>query len=193
MDKDRIVFLCGEKTILRPYCEETDLALLTAWYNAEATRSNFTTISSMFPVATSLMQTSMREKMLQKNPNYMIFVIERITDPGPIGVLDLHEINWIDRTAGTGLRIGIPKLRGKGFGTDAKLALARHAFYSLGLRMLRTSVLSFNERSIRALLRQGYREVGRVPDWYYRNGQLWDEVIFILTPEDLEKAQPRKT
>lgn len=191
MENQRVVFLRGETTILRPYCEETDLALFTQWFNDPETRDHLG--SFMLPTTQMLEQTLMRERATKKDPNEVFLVIEQMNEPGkPVGTAGLHRINWISRTATTGSCIGPPELRSKGLGTDAKVALLRYAFDSLGLRMINSTVIGFNKRSQRALIKQGYREVGCIPDWHYRKGRFWDDIIFVLTREAFEAAHPKK-
>ncbi|HXK40055.1 MAG TPA: GNAT family protein [Candidatus Paceibacterota bacterium] len=185
MSDSKVVFLEGKKTILRPYAENTDLPLLTLWFNDPETRQYLG--SFMLPLPELLEKEQMRTRSSEKSPNDVFLVIQDRASGQPIGTLGLHRINWINRTATTGSCIGEPAFRGRGFGTDAKMALLRYAFFSLNLRVISAAVIEFNERSAKALLKQGYCEVGRLPEWHFRDGKYWDERLFALTLKGFEQ------
>lgn len=71
-----------------------------------------------------------------------------------------------------------------GYGTEAKHLALFYAFRQLGLRKIRSSVLSINPRSQRFLEKTGHRIVGRYTNEFLRDGQLCDEILVELTYED---------
>lgn len=81
-----------------------------------------------------------------------------------IGEVGLYYLDWIGRTAETGIWIYRPEHRGGGLGTEAKHLLLEYAFDRLGLRMLWSWVHTENPRSAAAVRKQGYRDAGRY-DW----------------------------
>lgn len=178
---NRVEFLRGTSTILRPYNETTDLEPFTRWMNDPDMRDFLA--STVFPITGAWEREQMNKLALDRSGNSVFLVIEKKDEEGPIGTMGLHRINWIDRTTSTGSFIGDEENRSKGYGTDAKMQLLNYAFTTLGLRVIRSGVIANNERSARALLKQGYTEVGRIPEWFFRNGAYHDERIFVLTPE----------
>lgn len=68
---------------------------------------------------------------------------------GPIGLVVIGDIDWKNRTAVTGIKIGDKKYRGKGFGTDAIMTVMRYAFEELQLNKLETGILDYNTASLK--------------------------------------------
>mgnify|MGYP001562059404 CR=1 FL=1 len=100
-----------------------------------------------------------------------------------IGVIGLHDIDWINRTATTGTFIGKEELLGKGLGTEAKMLWLKHAFQTLNLRQIYSRAYAFNGRSISYSLKCGYKEIARYPDAVFRNGKYHDMIHLLVTRE----------
>lgn len=93
-----------------------------------------------------------------------------------IGLMGLHEINWVHRHATSGAFFGLSEHRGKGYGTDAKMLLCYHAFCTLNLHKLHTHAYEFNAASLKYNAKCGYREEGRRREHYFRAGRYWDVI-----------------
>lgn len=167
------VFLRGRKTILRPLNKETDLPRALVWINDPDIRANLANI---------LPKTKKDEEAWFDRPasdKEIVFAID--TAEGEfIGVMDIHAIDWRNGIATTGALIGESDYRGKGYGTDAKMALLGYAFNTLGLRKIRSEVYAFNTRSIAYSLRCGYKKEGRLKKEIFRNGRWWDKVLLAV-------------
>jgi RimJ/RimL family protein N-acetyltransferase len=180
--ENKVVFLRGKKTILRPYCEESDLARMVRWINdPEVTRF----ITAFRPMTPQIEKESL-ERLSNSDKN--MFLVIEVEDGTPIGSVGLHGIDWVNRSATSGAMIGEKDYWGKGYGTDAKMALLNFAFNRLNLKTIKSAAISFNVRSQKALLKQGYREVGRMPQLHFRDGRFHDEVLFILTRKDFMRV-----
>ena len=81
-----------------------------------------------------------------------------------IGDVGLYFIDWDNRTAESGSWIYRPEHRGGGLGTEAKQLLFEWAFNHLDIHVIWSWVMTPNERSATALIKQGYRTAGRM-DW----------------------------
>ncbi|MDE1967131.1 MAG: GNAT family N-acetyltransferase [Patescibacteria group bacterium] len=110
------VFLRGRKTILRPL-SESDLPLCQKWINDPEVRKF---IKNIFPMTMGA-EREWLESRSKKNDKDIILVIE--VKGRPIGTMGIHGIDWRNRTATTGALIGEKEYWGKGYGTDAKMAL----------------------------------------------------------------------
>jgi [ribosomal protein S5]-alanine N-acetyltransferase len=124
---------------------------------------------------------------------------ERVCHPGPephelvlaietrgevaehVGVTGLHAIEWRHGVAQTGLIIGRSQLWSRGLGGDAMRVRTRYAFEVLGLRLLLSQVFAENAASLRALAKVGYREVGRIPQRYWKRGA-WRDLVLLALP-----------
>jgi RimJ/RimL family protein N-acetyltransferase len=107
------------------------------------------------------------------------FAVETL-DGEHVGFSGLRTIDWQSRVATSGSVIGRRDLWGGGLGTDAARVRTRFAFEVLGLRMLMAATIGDNRRSTRMLETIGYREVGRVPDRYWKRGTFRDQVVMVL-------------
>jgi RimJ/RimL family protein N-acetyltransferase len=172
-NQDNIVFLRGKKTVLRPLLE-SDIPLLQKWINDPDVRQF---LKRIFPA----MEADEREwlERMHKNPDKDV-VLMIIVKGQPIGTMGLHDINWKDRVATTGAMIGEKSFWGKGYGTDAKMALLNYAFNTLGLRKVMSRVFAFNKRSLAYSLHCGYKIEGRLSRQRFAYGRYWDEIILGL-------------
>ena len=180
MKQNKVVFLEGNKTILRPYDERTDLDHFVTWVNDESIRLF---MGSFLLPWTRVAEQKAMERHGKHTRDDIFLVLEDKESGACFGTMGIHRIDWLSRFGTTGALIGNPKFRGKGFGTDAKMALLRYAFHTLNLRQIWSSVLAINGRSHAYLKKTGYVETGRFPERHYRNGVYVDEVIMLATPE----------
>lgn len=112
------------------------------------------------------------------------FAIDTATE-GLVGMANLVDINWKDRNAAHGMFLLSGKVHGRGYGTDTVMAVMRYAFEELGLRRLDTTIIEYNEPSLRLYLgRCGWKEEGRMRGWYYRRNRFWDKIIVGVTRDD---------
>lgn len=85
----------------------------------------------------------------QQNPNdknNLRLIIETDTD-GAMGLVNLVNIDWKNRSAVHGIKIANQNFRSKGIGTDAVMAMMKYAFEELQLHRLESSIIEYNEPS----------------------------------------------
>lgn len=173
-NKQQIIFLQGQKVILRPLRKETDLESCLRWINDPEVRQY---LKNHLPF--TVQQESDWFDQLSQRANDILLAIE--TREGAfIGTMGLHRINWQDRVATTGALIGEKDYWGQGYGTDAKMVLLDYAFNTLNLRKICSSTFSYNKRSLQYLLHCGYQIEGRQRRQRFRQGRYWDEIILGL-------------
>jgi RimJ/RimL family protein N-acetyltransferase len=176
----RVVFLQGKKTILRPLNKQTDLPSLTRWINDPEIRS--------FVLVYQPQMLESEEQWVDaiannKRPNDIILAIETL-DGRFIGTIGIHGISWKDRTATTGAIIGEKEFWGKGYGSDAKMALLDYAFNTLNLHKICSAVIAYNERSLNYSLHCGYKIEGRKRQQIFKNGAYHDEILLGIFKEE---------
>jgi diamine N-acetyltransferase len=188
--KQQVVFLQGQKVILRPI-ERDDIKQLVVWIN-DPEVNQYVTIS--FP-----MTEMAEEKWYESLDNKKDIVLGIEVDGELIGTMGIHGINWIHRTATTGAIIGNKNYWGKGYGTDAKMILLNYAFNTLNLRKILSSVYEFNKRSLNYSLHCGYKIEGKRKKNLFRNGKYWDEILLGVFKSDwlpywrkYQKGLPKK-
>lgn len=178
-----VVFLRGAKTVLRPIDKKRDAELMQRWINDPETRQF---LSGTFPI--TLEGERSWVDSLEKSPDRGIHLIIETHDGTPIGTMGFHYINWVNRVAGTGALIGEKEYWGRGYGTDAKMALLFYAFQTLNLRKICSDVLASNPRSLAYLKKTGHKEVGRRIRDVYRYGHYVDLILVEVFKPDFMKV-----
>lgn len=174
---NKIVFLRSKKTLLRPL-GESDLPLITRWIN-DPDITKYLTVT--FP--TMLHAEKKWLEGLADKKNEVVLGICKL-DGTLIGVMGVHDIKWVDRTATTGAFIGEKRYWNKGYGSDAKMALLGYIFNTLNLRKVSSKVYAFNGRSIAYSKRCGYKVEGTLKKHVFREGEYHDIVELAVFKED---------
>lgn len=174
----RVIFLKGRKVILRPLNKETDLEDCQRWINDPEVRLYLTPFMPISKQTEAKWFDGLDEKT-----DGVTLAIE-ILDGEFIGIMGLHNINWIGGTAITGALIGEKKYWGKGYGAEAKMLMLDYAFNSLNLRKICSEVMDFNKRSLAYLLKCGYKVEGRRKWQVYRDGKYCDLVLLAVFKKD---------
>lgn len=165
-----LVFRVGRKVNLRPPLKK-DLPLLLRWINDPEVNQYLTANVPMLEKD----EEKWLERMSEQKQTDVVFILT--TKSGrAIGVMAIHKINWVDRTATTGALIGEKAYWSKGYGSEAKMLLLDYAFNRLGLRKICSNVLAFNGRSKRYSEKCGYKEEGRRKAQFFRDGVFHDEI-----------------
>ena len=172
-----VVFLKGKKVILRPL-SESDAPALTRWINDPEVRQ----FLKNYTPQTESAEREWVESLKKKSDTDIVLGIE--VRGKLIGVMGIHKINRKDGLATTGALIGEKRYWGKGYGTDAKMAVLNYAFNTLNLRKIMSSVFAFNKRSLAYSLHCGYRIEGRLKRQRFANGKYWDEIVLGLFKSD---------
>lgn len=176
VDIQNLKFLVGKKVVLRPLLE-SDLPNCLRWINDPEVRQF---LKSVFPMNDEAELEWHRNRHKRKDDILLAIIV----DGKHIGNMGLHRINWKDRRATTGALIGEKDYWGRGYGTDAKMALLHYAFNTLNLNKVCSSVIAFNERSLHYSLKCGYKVEGTLRKHIFRNGDYWDEIVLGVFREE---------
>lgn len=117
-------------------------------------------------------------------PNDVYFAVCLTEDDRFIGIVDVKDIDWINRTGETGSGLGPAEFRGQGYGTEAKHLLLEYCFDHLHLHTVWAHVWEPNARSAAALAKQGYRPAGRLKWEDVKDGVYRDALLFDLLRDD---------
>ena len=74
-------------------------------------------------------------------------LIIEIEEIGSIGLANVVNIDWKNRSAFHGIKIASNNNRSKGIGTDAVMAIMKYVFEELQLNRLESSIIEYNEAS----------------------------------------------
>lgn len=107
-----------------------------------------------------------------------------VADDGrPVGSVTAFEVNRADGHATLGCWIASDE-QGNGYGPDATRTLMRYLFDHQRLHALRATAFAFNDASQRTLEAVGFREVGRLPEWAFVDGEYHDTLVYAVTVDD---------
>lgn len=168
---ERVVFLKGKKTVLCPPSKKVHLPLVLPLINDEETRQ----FIAVYLPSLEQSEEEWFDNLTKKSQTDIVLVVETM-DGDFVGMMGIHNINWKDRVGTTGAVL-VKRFRGKGYGTDAKMAILNYAFNTLGFHKLCSSVVAFNERSLNYSLKCGYRIEGKRRKQIFKNGRYYDEII----------------
>lgn len=105
-----------------------------------------------------------------------------------IGSCGLFGIEWVNRSAELGILIGDKSIWNKGYGTEAMGLLLRHGFGTLNLNRQFLRVHATNVRAIRAYVKAGFVEEGRLREAVFKNGR-YDDIIIMSVLRSEWKTQ----
>jgi RimJ/RimL family protein N-acetyltransferase len=120
----------------------------------------------------------------RKNPEHVNLAIERLAEPGAIGMCDLMRIEAPSRTAELGIWIGRPWWAG-GYGTDAVRTICRFGFEHVNLHRITLYVNADNGQAIRAYEHVGFRHEGSLREAAFVHGGRVDQLVMGLLAGDL--------
>lgn len=105
------------------------------------------------------------------------FAIETKED-GVIGMADLRILDWKNRVAFHGIKIGNKKFRGRGYGKDVVLTIMKYAFEELQLNRLDGTIIEYNIPSKKLYLEKcGWKLEGLRRQYVFKNNKYHDELI----------------
>lgn len=187
METPTAVFLKGKKTCLRPLTL-SDVPLLTQWINDPEVRQF---LLATFPMNDMGESEWIKNLYTSTSKTSRTDVTLGIADKHTgvlIGTMGIHGIDWVSRTGTTGAMIGNKTYWGKGYGTDAKIALLSYVFYALNLRKIYSRVIAFNKRSEQYSLKCGYRREAVLKKHIFKKGTYHDEIILSVYEQDFSRV-----
>lgn len=113
------------------------------------------------------------------------FTIIRREDDAVIGSVSLQNMDYRHGTSELGIAIGDKGAWNQGYGSEAVRLISDFGFTFCGLNTIYLWLIAFNERAHRAYLKAGFKEAGRIRQFYNVNGKRYDRVLMDCTREDL--------
>jgi RimJ/RimL family protein N-acetyltransferase len=120
----------------------------------------------------------------RKKDDHVNLVIERLEEPGAIGMCDLMRIEAPNRVAELGIWVGRPWWRG-GYGTDAVRTLSRFGFEHVNLHRINLYVNADNAQAIKAYEKVGFVHEGSLRENAFVHGRRVDLLVMGLLAGDL--------
>ena len=178
-------FLTGERLYLRPL-EASDVnEEYVRWMNdPEVTRYLGT---GRFPATLEGLRAYLGR--FQDPATDLIFAIIDKESGLHVGNVTLNRIQWVHRTADTGILIGRKEFWGKGYAFEAWMLLFDYAFRRLGLRKVIAGAIEGHNGSLSVLRRLGFREEGLLRKEYLIDGEFRDAIRMGLLEEEFGKGK----
>ncbi|MBE6083734.1 MAG: GNAT family N-acetyltransferase [Tissierellaceae bacterium] len=105
-----------------------------------------------------------------------------------IGMAILRDIDWKNKTAFSGIKIGNKDYRNKGYGTDVIMAIMRYVFCELGLNKLEANILDNNIPSQKLHIdRCGWTIEGRKRQHIFKRNKFHDQLIIGILKDEYDK------
>ncbi len=123
------------------------------------------------------------ERFQGSSTDIIFAIIDQKTEKH-VGNVTLNSINWIHRTADTGLMLGQKEFWGKGYAFEAWRLLIEYAFQRLGLRKIVAGAVAENVASIVVLTKLGFKVEGTLRQEFFLDGEYRDGVRLGLLREE---------
>ena len=161
--------ISGERVFLSPINED-DYEKYCVWLNDADVGVYADTLSKNFSIEK---QKAVLRQMSHDNNAFAVVIRESNI---MIGDCTIVNIDNISRSAELGIWIGDKTKWNCGYGTEVLKLLTKYSFDVLNMNSLMGRIFSFNERSIKICLKNGFTQCGVRHEAYYSNGNYYDEI-----------------
>jgi len=161
--------------------ERSDIELIRHEHNDESV-----VLMLRDPRLISEMQQIKWWQSISGNKNNTVYCIYHKTPDKVIGVWKLQDLDDTNRCTEMGMDI-FKKYRGKGFGSKSFQMIFKYLFESLNVHTVYAKVGEYNETSLAAAQKAGYRITGKIPESLYRRGKYWDNIVMAITIDEYYK------
>ena len=109
-------------------------------------------------------------KSFEKSPNYFLAISVTNDKLGHIGNITAY-VDEMNKVADIGILIGEVKALGKGYATEAWMAICGYLFKEMNIRKITAGTLSCNKRMLNLMKRAGMQDDGRRVKQYLWEGK----------------------
>jgi len=180
----RNAMMVGARVYLRPF-EVADAETLAA---ITATETDTFMYRGRTPFSPLAYERDIGEAYKGEHPPFIAFIVALRADDRCIGMVGVESIDYLQQTAWTFSQLGPAEFRNQGYGTEAKHLLLEYCFDRLLLHVLCSTVFETNTRSAAALIKQGYREAGRLKWIDVKGGRYRDALLFDILRDEWRAA-----
>ena len=115
------------------------------------------------------------EQRLEHDHMYLIYLDDQLVGQMDYQIDPKHLYKKHAGTAWIGIVIGEETARGKGIGQLA-LEYLENEIKLHGLGRIELGVFEFNTNAIKLYQKAGYQEIGRIPDFTFWQGRMWQDI-----------------
>lgn len=137
-------------------------------------------------IITEIQQLQWFEK-ISSSKNNTVYCIFNKTPDKVIGVWKLQDLDDTNRCTEMGMDI-FKKYRSKGFGMKSFKMIFQYLFESINVHTVYAKVGAYNETSLIAAQKAGYKISGKIPESLFRKGKYWDNILLSITFDEYRKS-----
>jgi len=104
-----------------------------------------------------------------------------------IGCVFLDSIDWINRSGHCPIFIGAKEQMGKGYATEGRILMLKHAFYDKGLERIWAHVVENNMNSLKMLNNNGFKKEGILRNASYMDGKFYNIIVMSLLRNEFDE------
>lgn len=176
--------LAGERVRLVGLRRDLHLENYLVWLNDPLVTR---TLHQRTPL-TRLAEEEWFEKLAEEDETSFVWAIH--DEAGRhIGAAGLHQVDWRNRRAVSGMFIGDREAWGRGYGTEVARLRTRFAFQELGLHRVESETRADNPGIHRVLERVGYRREATLRQQSFREGRCVDFLAWGVLAENWEALE----
>lgn len=141
-------------------------------------------------IITEVQQNQWFEK-ISCNRNNTVYCIFTDKPENVIGVWKLQDLDETNRCTEMGMDI-FKNYRGKGFGLKSFKMIFKYIFENLNVHTIYAKVGAYNETSLIAAQKAGYKISGKIPESLFRKGMYWDNILLSITFDEYKNNSEPK-
>lgn len=142
-----------------------------------------------FPVSKVEQDNWYKKSVIDKN-NLRFTVVLKESDLA-VGMVNLVNIDWKNRSAYHGIKLSPSTPKGHGIGTDAVMAIMKYAFEELQLNRLDGAWTEFNQASLLLYKKCGWSVEGTKKREVFKRGKFYDRFFGGILVEDYFETKKR--
>ncbi len=167
--------------------EKSDLELIRKEHNEEQVL-----LMLRDPAIISELQQIHWWEKISKSRTDTVYCIYLENPATVIGVWKLQGLDETNRCTEMGMDI-FRNYRGKGFGLKSFQMIFKYLFDSLNIHTIYAKVGAYNEISLTAAQKAGFKITGKIPETLFRKGKYWDNILLSITfDEYISLRKPNK-
>lgn len=124
------------------------------------------------------------EVMKDQGDKRIFTLIPKGKESKPVGYCGLYKIDHRNDRATIQVIIGDEGYRGKGLGTEITRVLLDYGFFVLSLNTISLSYMETNKRAGAVPKKLGFKDAGRLRDYWKVNGEYKDRLLMDITREE---------
>ncbi|MEO8447348.1 MAG: GNAT family protein [bacterium] len=158
--------------------ERSDIELIRKEHNDESVL-----LMLRDPVIVSEIQQLQWLESISRSRNNAVYCIFSQSPENVIGVWKLQDLDNTNRCVEFGMDI-FSEHRGKGYGMKSFRMAFRYLFDSLNIHTVYAKVGAYNETSLIAAQKAGFKITGKISESLFRQGKYWDNVVLSITVDE---------